>query len=191
MKFLNNNEKHLKLKISRKTIIFILFIILISSVYANYAVSTPGKVTVEQGKEATFDFQIQGYHSEEDLVCEVEIPENKFDIRIEQPITVNKGSLKLVEGKIKAPKTIGEYSYDFCVSCQPKEKTGGTSTNINFCGINLQIEVIPSTKEFLSPLKTIGFIIIILIIISFFLKKILRNNKKPGIKRKKQKIYKH
>jgi hypothetical protein len=156
-----------------KTIIYFLMFILISCfVIGSYAVSSPTKVIVEQGGSGGFDFQIQAYTSEDDLECSYDISENPFEVVFDGSEVVKKTS-KVVYGTVFAPKDVdvGDYSYEFCVSCVPSLHSGGASANIRFCGIDLNIEVIDSPKEMMSPIKIIfvSVLLVLLLFVLFFL----------------------
>jgi|TARA_B100002003_G_C14007049_1_gene485989 hypothetical protein len=148
---------------------FLMMIFLVSLVFGSYAVSSPTKVVVEQGNFGGFDFQVQAYTSEDDLICNYDIEDNPFEI-VFDGVNVNKKSTTVVYGKVFASKEInvGNYNYEFCVSCVPVESLSGASANIRFCGIGLDIEVLPSSKEMMSPLQ-VSFVGIVLIIVFFIL----------------------
>jgi hypothetical protein len=169
----------------KKMILFLMVMLILPGVYANYAVSTPTSVEVAQGGETLFDFQIQGHHSEDNLICNVGLTQNDFKIELEEDIIVSKGSRKLVEGMIKAPRRLplGDYQYNFCVECLPQEKEGGVSTNIRFCDIPLKIIVVEPVKENMSPSELIGVsVIIALCLAALFFK--LFGKKKVNSKKK-------
>ena len=128
----------------KKYILILMVLLVLPLTYANYAVSTPTKVEIPKGGEAIFDFQIQGHRSETDLVCNIDLDQNDFKINLNKDIIVNQGTRKLVEGIIKSPRNtlLGEYSYNFCVECLPKNKEEGVSTNIRFCNNNFFIIII-------------------------------------------------
>jgi hypothetical protein len=169
----------------KKRILILMVILILPAVYANYAVSTPTKVEVAQGGETTFDFQIQGHYSENDLICEVNLDQDDFKIKLEEDIVVSKGDRELVEGIIKAPRhmPLGDYQYNFCVECLPQEKESGVSTNIRFCDIPLKIVVVKPAKGGMRLIELIGVSVIIILCLAvlffrLFGKKKVKNKKK-------------
>ena len=154
-----------------------MFLLVIPLAFGNYAVSSPTKVIVEKGGYGKFDFQIQAYNSEEDLICSYDIGDTSpFNI-IFDGFEVNKKSAIVVNGIVNAPKKIEtkSYSYDFCVSCSPKSSIEGASTNIRFCGIKINIGIVEPKKEMRAPKGTVivGLIILIgfIVLLVVFLKK--------------------
>jgi len=145
-----------------------MLLLLLPITYANYAVVPPNEIIVEKGFETEFELQVQAYTSNEDLVCDFSFDENPFEIKVLDS-EVSKGSASMIKATIKAPRNIelGDYSYAFCVGCEPKTSAAGSTTKVRFCDISIDIKVIESEKKPF-PLLAISIALVIIITISFF-----------------------
>jgi len=149
----------------KKLFFIVIFLLFIPIIYANYAVSQPRAVTVERGAEQEFDFQLQAYNSDEDLTCSYSVDENPFKIDIPNS-NVSKGSSSIIKAKLTAPRNIelGDYSYTFCVDCDPIIQSAGSTTKVRFCDMPIDITVIEAEKE---PFSVLGIVAVLAIVIIF------------------------
>ncbi|MBD3248819.1 hypothetical protein GF336_02125 [Candidatus Woesearchaeota archaeon] len=156
-----------------KIIYIIIGLIILSQLaFAGVTNPLPSELNLLKGESGRFKFQVQAIESQEDMECIPSIEEDTaLDVEFdEDTIIVSAGSIKEVYGTVTAPKNIGTYVQNFCVSCQPSSSAAGTSVKKDTCGLPITVNVVLERERenmTVEPEKPISVFMIVLIAVAF------------------------
>lgn len=150
----------------KKIIAVILFsLILLPIVYAGVTNPLPPELELLKSESGRFKFQIQNLNKPQAIECIYEL-QGDSDLKIDfddEVLIVDANSRAEFYGTVKAPKSLGFYTQNFCVKCSPVTGESGAFVKIDSCGLPVNVNVVQqrSTLNMTVPEKVLDLTLII------------------------------